>query len=491
MTKMTSIKTLVTAGTLLAVAGVALADPTVKLVPGGAKSGASGVVTVVAVLPGGANSDGSTSAGFTGGSVEIKYDATKVTPNTAGITVPTGWTNQGANIVSAGDLLVALTADSSVVTKTGTMCSIPFTNIAGTNSTLTLVAQNTSVVDDGYAPWSPAANQVAAFVNGAVRDLGAAIGGAPSTGPGKVVAVAAGGSLRLLDADTLADKSGFTAPAVGTVSGRPVFGTIGTQSVLAVGDDAGKLTIVDAGTGASLASLSLGAKVSTPAIDSVNGVVYAAVTAASGPASLVKVVGGAASPVATLAGSTVLGAPAVFGGGIAVGTEKGVESFRSDGTPQAGVTDAAGATIAPIVGPGGQALSANATNLIGFNVVTGAAAGATGSHNAGALSEAWYDAATDAVVFGTPSGKLLRVGLTSGKPALDATGVSTSAITAEPIVLGSVAWAEDVTGAVVSTAGDSLPLADVSAKALAATGRATGNDLIAATAAGVVASVAF
>jgi hypothetical protein len=39
---MTSIKTLVTAGTLLAVAGVALADPTVKLVPGGAKSGASG-----------------------------------------------------------------------------------------------------------------------------------------------------------------------------------------------------------------------------------------------------------------------------------------------------------------------------------------------------------------------------------------------------------------------------------------------------------------
>jgi hypothetical protein len=48
-----------------------------------------------------------------------------------------------------------------------------------------------------------------------------------------------------------------------------------------------------------------------------------------------------------------------------------------------------------------------------------------------------------------------------------------------------------VTGAVVSTAGDSLPLADVSAKALAATGRATGNDLIAATAAGVVASVAF
>lgn len=476
---MTSIKTLVASSALLAVAGMALADPTMKVLPAAIKSGQATSTFVVEGILGGATS-------LLGAEIHVKFDPAKVTvTNAAANFVPaTGWSTAGFNVDTTKNEAIWAGSNGDGQTANGPIVTITF---AGTGGGVLTLTKDSNITDQDYTPWYPAADQTAAVINGAIRTGLGAIAGAPSTGPGKVVAVAAGGSLKLLDADTLADKAGFTAPAVGAVSGRPVFGVSGTTAIIAVGDDAGKLTIADAASGAVIAAPALGAKVSTPAI--APDAVYAGVNNATGVATLVKVVGTTVSPVASLAGNTVTGAPAVYQGGIAVGTEKGIESFRSDGTPQAGLQDAAGATVAPIVGPGGKALSANAAKILGFNIVTGAPTAST-PHTGGVLSEAWYDAATDNVIFGGDAGKLLRVNLTTGVPTLDANAIATGKLSAEPIVLGGVAWAEAADGTVVSDAGASLPLAGPAATALAATGRTSGtDDLIAATADGTVASM--
>lgn len=481
---MTSIKTLATAGVLLGVAAVSLATPaSVKVLPTATKTTAAPITVVGSIGDEG-------SLNLTGVQLNIAYDTTKITLAAGAFTKAAGtdWVVQ-AEGAAGGVYSVSLTSNAGQLA--GVVGTVTGTLAAAGGSTKLTVTTDSGVSDDNYNTINLSNAENASVFTGAYRNLGGAIAGAPSTGPGGVVAVAAGGSLKLLKAADLTDVSTFNAPAVGPVSGRPAFGTIGTQAVVAVGDDAGKLTIVDAATGAPVAALTLGAKVSTPAIDSTTGTVYAAVTAASGPASLVKVVGGAAQPVATLAGSTVLGAPAVFGGGIAVGTDKGVESFRTDGTPQAGNMDSGGATVAPIIGGGGKALSGNASKVLGFNVVTGAATTGSVSHGATGISELWYDAASDTVIAGTPSGNLLMVNLTSGAPTLASTKISSLAIPAQPIKLAKT-WALDAGGNLVSDAGDSIALAGPATKALAATGRTAGTDsIIAATADGGVAAVAF
>jgi hypothetical protein len=472
---MTSIKTLVAAGLLLAVTGAALADPVVKVLPAGSKGGS---LIVQGIVNGGV---------ITALELHLTFDNTKVSvANTSGSFVPNGaggWATNGFNVIVTGTTseIQWVVSNGNGQSTDGPIGSMTFTASKTSKVTMT-TASNWSDAD--FNVYQPTANADSAVISGAVRDLGAPVLGAPSTGPGKVVAVVAGTSLQLLNAADLTSVAGFAPATVGPVSGRPAFGMAGSQAVIAVGDDAGKLTVVDAATGAPVAGLQLGTKVSTPAI-AADGI-YVAVSQASS-ATLVKVVGATASPVATLTGNTITGAPAVFGGLISVGTNAGVESFRADGTPQAGVADAAGATIAPIIGAGGKGLSANGTNLLFFNAVTGAST-FTVAHGAGALSEAWYDAATDTVVFGTPSGKILSAGLSGGAPTLGAQ-LTPQSISCQPIVLGGVTYAIGSGGNLDSTAGLDAPLGAPGAKALAATGRATGDSLIAATTTGLVAAL--
>lgn len=473
---MTTYKTLVSASALLAVAGVALAaDPGMKLLSGGAKAGGTAAVVVKGIV--------GTAGSLQGAGVQIQFDPAKVTPTAV---VPgADWVAQGGFNIDGGNVVkIALLPMANGQTADATLCTISFT--VNGNSKLTLLPTS-AVTDDQYMDWNPS-GQAASVINGAVAQVGP-MAGAPSVGFDKKVAVAAGGKLQLLNSADLTAVAGFTAPAVGASSGRPAFGVIGTDPVVAVGDDTGTLTVAKVADGTVVFTKALGAKVSTPAIDA-DGTVYAAVTNTTGTATLWKVVAGAETQVASLAGNTVLGAPAVYNGGIAIGTEKGVESFNAAGVPQAGISDAAGATVAPIIGNGGLALSANDTNLLGFNVVTGAPVGAAGAHNAGKLSEAWLDG--NNVIFGTASGKILSVDLTSGTPTLGATALSTAAIGAEPIVIGTTTWAIDANGYVVNTAGDSLPLNGVAAKAVAATGRTAGTDsIVTATADGTLAAIAF
>jgi len=476
---MTNIKSLVAGGLLLAVAGAAMADPSMKLMPAGAKAGSAAAVVVKGIL-GGATS-------LVGAEIHVKFDAKATVENvSATATAGSGWVTGAFNVVN-GNEAIWIGANGDGQTADGTIVTISVGVVGTTKLTLTT---DSNVTDQDYNPWNPPANQEAALVNGAIRDLGGAIAGAPSTGPGGVVAVAAGTALKLVKASDLTDVAGFAAPAVGPVSGRPAFGMIGAQAVIAVGDDEGKLTVVDAATGAPVAALALGAKVSTPAI-APDGTIYVAVSGA-GPATLVKVVGGAPAPVATLTGTTVLGAPAVFGGLVSVGTDKGVEVIRAaDGIPQAGVADAAGATIAPIIGAGGKAVSANAASILGFNALTGAPTAAT-VHSGGALSEAWYDAATDKVSFGAAGGKVLSVALAGGTPELSA-ALTPAAIAAQPIVLNGTTYVIDAAGNIAAdNVALSAPLGGPGAKALAATGRTSGTDsIIAATNAGIVASIAL
>lgn len=477
---MTNIKTLATAGLLFGAAAVSFATTAgVKVLPTATKTTAA-PITVVGSL----GDEGSLN--LTGVQLNISYDATKLTLASGAFAKAAGtdWVVQAEGSAN-GVYSVSLTSNNGqlagvVGTVTGTLASAGATKIA--------VTTDSAVSDDQYITFPNTLAENASIFTGSYRNLGAAIKGAPSVGFDKKVAVAAGGKLQLLNGADLTDVAGFAAPAVGAVSGRPAFGVVGTDPVVAVGDDAGALTVVKVADGTSVFTKTLGAKVSTPAIDA-DGTVYAAVTNATGAATLVKVVAGADAPVATLAGSTVLGAPAVYNGGIAVGTEKGVESFRADGTPQAGITDAAGASVAPIIGAGGKALSANATKILGFNVTTGAPTTGSVAHGATGVSELWYDYPTDTVLAGTPSGKLLQVNLTTGAPTLSA-ALSTLAITAEPIQLGKI-WAFDASGNLVSDGGDSIALAGPSTTALAATGRTTGNSVIAATADGGVAAVDF
>ncbi|HEY3412238.1 MAG TPA: hypothetical protein VGM51_04165 [Armatimonadota bacterium] len=472
---MTSIKTLVTAGLLLAGAAVAFAgtDASVKVLPAATRTG-----TATLQIVGDLGTNGATQ--LTGVEVHLKYDTTKVTFGAFTPAAGSDWANQGTSN-TGGEFAIILTSGGSAAGPVGTIA----VTLTGGASTLTKTVASAVSDQDYNTYYTPADTKVSVFT-GALRTGLGAIAGAPSTGPGKVVAVAAGTSLKLLNAADLTDVAGFTAPAVGSVTGRPVFGMVGTQAVLAVGDDAGKLTIVDAGTGASVAALALGAKVSTPAI-AADGI-YAAVTAATGPASVVKVVSGASNPFATLTGTSILGAPAVFGGYVAVGTDAGLEILRPDGVHQA--TVGTSTTISPVIANGGLGLSANATDLLPFNAVTGNGS-ATVAHGAGAVSEAWWDG--NSVIFGTSTGKILTVDVTTGVPTLSGTPLTSgSAITAQPISLGGVTYAQDVAGTVVSSSALEVALGSPSAKALAATGRTAGTDsVIAATADGTVGAIAF
>ena len=479
---MTSIKTLATAGLLLGAAAVSLATPaSVSMKPAATKT-----TTATLTIVGSLGTDGSLQ--LTGANPVMTYDASKVTFVAGSFTKAAGtdWALNAENITAGGYNLV-LTSNAGQ--PAGVIGTVTVT-LAGANPAKLTMTTDSAVSDENYITYTNLTAKDAGVFKGAYRNLGGAIAGAPSTGPGKVVAVAAGTTLQLLNAADLTNVAAFVAPTVGPVSGRPAFGIVGTQSVIAVGDDAGKLTVVDAATGAAVGTqVTLAGKVSTPAI-AADGI-YAGVTPATGKATLVKVVAGVTSPVATLVGTSVLGSPAVYQGLIVVGTDAGVETFRTDGTQQAVVADAAGATIAPIIGAGGKGLSANATKLLGFNALTGAAAGATGATD-GAVSEAWYEASTDTVVLGTASGKMLNVNLTTGVPTLAATPLTTGAVTAEPIVLNGVTYVIDATGNVASSAGLSVPLGAAGTKALAATGLTAGTDsIIAATADGGVAAVDF
>jgi hypothetical protein len=337
------------------------------------------------------------------------------------------------------------------------------------------------VGDDEFNEY-PVPTASAAFLPGPFRQLGAAISGAPSVGPGSVVAVVAGNTLRLLNASDMSDVAGFAPPALtAPINGRPSFGNLDGASVIAVGTADGRLSVYDAQTGAQRGeTLQIGSSATTPAIDGANGAVYVAGNSPAGPV-LVRAEGNTMTAT-PLTGGSISSSPVVFGGTDIVGTDDAVQILRGSG-PQASI--AGRATISPVLKGDGHGLIATEGNIYGINVVTGTVSATSVPAPAG-LADLWYDGGSGAFYGGAADGKVYKFTLGKGDAPAAAGSMDTlsDAITAQVLVLDGNTYAIDHAGNYKGGASPVVNIGGPSTGALAATGRGAGNAIIVSEAGG-------
>ncbi|HEY3267729.1 MAG TPA: hypothetical protein VGM37_12435 [Armatimonadota bacterium] len=465
---MSIMKSLLAIGLGVAAVSAVKADPVVKLLPGGAKSGGTAVLTVYGKPD--------TGAGLTAVVLTLNYDAAKITGNPT-VAASAGWAP--TTNFSAGQAKIAVTSSDGQFTA-GPIFTVSF--VKADNSAVPLTVDvdpsNSSFADDSFNTFSFPAGAGSVLLPGATRNLGGAITGSPSAGLSSV-AVVAGNALRLLKKDDLTDLNGTGAALTAGISGRPSFGAIAGQAVVAVGTTDGKVSVFDASTGAAVgAAVTVGTSASSPAITA-DGTIYVAASNGTS-ASLVKVAGATTTPW-TIPGNAIKSDVAVFGGFAVVATDAGVTTVRLDtGAPQATVADAAIVT-SPVLDGKGAGVISSASKLYGINTSTGAVDAGTA---AATLSSEGFLAA-DGIYFGDTTGAVAKF----AAGALTTTPFLSKPITAQPLVIGGKIYAADNSGNVKAGSADAIALGGATTKALAATGTTAADSLVVAMPEGVIAEL--
>lgn len=416
---MTDMKALLTAG-LLVTATAVFAAPTVEMMGAGAAAGTDATFTIL-VHPNGTPLNSATfileASAVDGVNIDL--------PTPAVGTAPTGWDTPVMNqIDNAGKKRILFTTAIGTAQSTDPLTfTIKITQKAtGFKATrLDLIAYDdqtgdgSNVSDDQYTTIGlPAAS--AAIVPGKVRNLGGVMNNAVSVAPG-LIAAAAGSSLHLLNAAdaALAAAAGWETPKPldGPVSGRPAFGAIDGAQAVAVGTDAGTLSVFSV-AGAALGSYKgdFTAIPTAPAIGAGNNVYVAGQTAGGVSIARVAVTGGSAAlgeALAVAGAATVQSSPAVADGALVVGTNTSV--FYAKVAPGTGVMtpqavtglDGVAFNTSPVVA-GGAAFVADLTGKVyKLNLATGVVDGSSAAI-AGPLSDPFAQAGK--VHFGGADGKV-------------------------------------------------------------------------------------
>lgn len=467
---MSIMKSLLAVGLGVAAVSAVKADPVVKLLPAGAKSGGTAVLTVY-----GKPDTGGTITGIV---LTVTFDATKITGNpTVAAVTGSGWSINATDFTAGQAKIAATNVDGQAAA--GGMFTISFVKADNTAVPLTVDPDlsNSSVSNQDYDTFGFAAGTGSVLLPGATRDLGGAISGSPSVGLTNI-AVVAGNSLRLLKKADLTDAAAAIALGAG-ITGRPSFGAIAGQPVVAVGTTDGKVSVFNADTGAAVGSaVTVGTSASSPAITA-DGTIYVAASNGTN-ASLVKVSGATTSPV-TIPGNAIKSDIAVFGGYAVVATDAGVQTIRTaDMVPQASVADAAIAS-SPVLNGAGGGVIASASKLYGINTTTGAVD--AGIAAPGLASEGFL--AADGIYYGGADGSVQKY----AAGALTSIPTLTGAIAAQPLVIGGKVYAADATGKVKAGANDAVALGGATTKALAATGTTAADSLVVALPEGIVAEL--
>lgn len=486
---MTSKLTLASVGLLIAATTIAsAAPPTLRVTTGGARPGQTTTIDVIGVVNG-----TDESSKIQGAELTITYDATKFDTVTAA--AATGYGSQ-INTGTPGTIRAALNNTTATgQTATGPLLTLTLTPKA-TNAPLTgdtiRVATGSRLTDGDYNDINVTGQ--GGFLPGKVRNVGA-IQGSPSVGVVggvKVIAVGSGTSLKLLNADTLADIAGFAPAALpGNIISRPVFGTLGADQVILVGTENGSVAAYNAATGAPiLPPTSVGSRVpSAPvaATSDAGPAVYVAADQASGAPKLLRFAAGSTTPAeAVLSGATaVTGSPAVYSNGlIVVGSNAGLHGFRWDATAPGGgaftqafaaVADPDGFT-APVFTSGGSgpvALvgtrgSAAKVYQIGSNGTPGTNNLSLGA-NTGPLSEGFPE--TGGAIFGGASGNVYRVvaGASAPTSGSNVLGFLTNPVLSQPLSIGGKIYAVDNLGNFKATGTTEFNIGGTPTKAIAAT----------------------
>jgi len=420
---MTNLKSLLTAG-LLVCASASMAQVTVDMKAAGAPAG--GEATLVVDI----NTGGTALSAVILVLEASAADGSNVDlPATVTATAPAGWDTPGMNqIVQDGKKRILF---SSVTGAPAAAQSYRFTmkikqNASGFKATkLNLVpydettGDGSNASDDVFNPIAlPAAS--ASIVNGKARNLNGVMNNAVSVAPG-LIAAAAGQSLHLLDASTadLAAAAGWETPKPldGTVSGRPAFGAVDGALAVAVGTDAGTLSVFST-AGAALGSYKgdFTSIPTAPAIGEANNVYIAGQTGTTVSVARVTVSGGSAGlgEAFTVAGAgTVQSSPAVAGGALVVGTNTSV--FYAKVAPGTGVItpqavtglDGVAFNTSPVVSAGSAYVGDATGKVYKLNLATGALDGSSAAVTA-PLSDPFAQGA--AVHFGGGDGNIYTFG---------------------------------------------------------------------------------
>lgn len=482
--KMTFRKSFMTTGLLLAVAGVALADPTVKILRSGAKSGAKAGVTIQGIT------NGST---LTAAQLIFTFDTAKaaISGTVAGDYIAgNGWTVNDKNV--AGNTVTIAMSNANGQTSDGPIVTVMATNSTGATSTLTL-DPSSNIADDQFATYNVSGSGV--LVGGAVRNLSGVSNNSIAVGVSgttKVVAAIVGTKLYIMNAADGTDMAGFASGKdLGAVStgGRPAFGVLAGVPVVAAGADNGTVNVYNLADGTAVAGSSGsagGQVVGAPAIDTTSNSVFVSVSKATGPS--VTKVGGTASSIGGAA-DTITSSPLVQGGKLLVGTSTGLKSFNVDASgslsAQADAVTGDNVNTSPVAAGGMALVGASTGKVYKVNIATGTPAGNAANLPATAapLSDPFYVGSTDSALFGGADGKLYSV--KSADLSFTATNFSTGALIS-PVGTALGVTAGDNLGKVGTPGGALTDLGGALGKAVARTGTAATDSVVVNTADGDV-----
>jgi hypothetical protein len=479
----------VAAGLAVLVAGMASAQD-LRLRAGGANTGESGSV-VIELLPAGKN--------ITAAQIFIQFDAATmaIANAAANFTPAAGWVRNDFNVVG-NQAIVAMTNTDGQNTQGPLLTITAQQNATGvTSGEVTLTAES-NLGDDEFESYYLPGPRSAPFLTGPVRNLDGTANNAVSVGivNGQPrAAVAAGQRLYLLDANTMADvatwpANGFNMGDGTTVSGRPVFATVGAAPgvpVVGVITDQGRAFVLNAETGAVVADINYATVTGAPTAPAVVGTgenvdVYVAGNTATGPV-LAHARGNTPSAPVSLGGAAVqvLSSPAVVGGRLIVGTSESLWVFmiEADGSVAptgTAITTGDFATSPVVLTDTGTALvGANSGangNVVEINYATSAQVGTT-LQLAGAapLSDpfAVRNEATNTMraAFGGGNGQIYEV--LPGPAAGPAHNFGTSRVFT-PLIVGANIYAGDAEGRIGRPGAVNIDLPSSAGRALAATG---------------------
>lgn len=497
---MSMTKAILTAG-LLALTATALADPTIEVRGGGARAGQPATLTFW--LKG----DGTTPVGGAALVLKTNQTTSDVTLTTtvaasAPWQVPTG----GVNLDASGVLTVLLASNTNVsgdsklatVTVTQNASGFKATKIdmvPGDPST----GQGTSLTNGDTFDTIYVTNPISTTVtSGPRRDLGGVSNNGISVGPGKMIAAVAGtgasANLWLLNGADLADAANWAGgkPIGAAISpdSRPAFGSVGGADVVAVGTTAGRVVIMNVGTGAIVTDATAGGSVhGAPAIfDGITHVAY--IDGTDNKPKLGSVAGPGAATVTDLGlagGDLTIGSPSIYSdGSMLLSTSKGVISFAVGAggalTPRTVAAATDDVNTAPVVVNGSEAIVASASGKVyKIAMATGNTVGGAGTVTEGpALPLSSPFAAAGQVFFGTNNGKVLAVspGAVGADLSLGAsTGFGTGKANSPVYVNGSL-YVGDNLGRVARVGGEAVDLGIAVGLATTATGQVAGTDQV-------------
>ncbi len=462
---MTKHKVILATGLLLAASTVIAQTPTVTVKGAGARADATGAIQFVV------NPNGVKIAGLV---FELEFPADQAASIALGThsaaDVPVGFDSPSVASATPGRIVyTTITGDGMGLDTNPLVFKLNLTNrlaagLKGIKFNVVGYDESTfsgSNFADENLNTLPIPGMTVSLVNGASRDLGGAMNNSVSVAPG-VIAAAAGSSFWLLNSATnnLAPATGWETakPLDGPVSGRPAFGTIDGALAVAVGTDAGTLSVFDVATGAAAGSYK-GDFVTIPTAPAIGGNnnVYVAGTTADGvQVARVIVTGGTAAlgEAFSVAGSTqVQSSPAVGGNALVVGTNNTVFRASVDAagvlTPQVATgADGVAFNTSPVVS-GAYAFVGDATGVVHKILLATGAVEGTSAAIAAPLSDPFAQGGN--VHFGGGDGNVytFAAGDVSVAPATTAVG-STPVV--QPVDTGSLVVAATQGGTVMAGA---------------------------------------